>query len=104
MMGRLIMPVERSSWLMFLIFRNDMTRDCFVLESDRFKSNVMSLWSVMMGGRLIAEQFPGMTPEQQTISRVWPFECVGKLTYCFSPKLSRQKLKSLVNERLLLSM
>ena len=97
------MPVERSSMLMFLMFRNDMTRDCFVLENDRFKSNVMSLWSVMVVAGVMAEQFPGMTPVQQTISRVWPFECVGKLTYCFSPKLSKQKLKSLVSGWLLLS-
>lgn len=42
-----------------------------------------------------ALQFRGTRPEQQIMSKICPVECVGKLIYCCSPKLSRQEVEVL---------
>lgn len=69
-----------------------MERAAEVLGGGRWILKVINLWSELGCSR--AEKFMGLSPEQQTRSRVWPFECVGKSMSCFRPKLLRQEVKS----------
>ena len=59
----------------------------------------MTLKDITLGSEMDkseAQQFRGVTPEQQIRSRMCPLECVGKSICCCCPKLSRHEVKSFV--------
>ena len=89
MLGRLAVPESRAAGRMDLMLRKEIVRNSVTLTL-----NEVSLWSEM--GRSNAAQLDGVTPEQQSRSREWPFEWVGKLINCRKSKLSRHDIKSLV--------
>lgn len=64
--------------------------------SVKFKLNETSMWSDILGPKSTAEQFEGVTPEQQNKSKIWPLGLVVKSTWCCRPKLSKQEVKLLV--------
>ena len=94
MLGRLAIPESRAAGSINLMLRKEIVRSSFVLNSVTLTLNELSLWSEM--GRSNAAQLEGVTPEQQSRSREWPFEWVGKLINCCKSKLSRHDIKSLV--------
>ena len=68
MEGKHSIPVWRSVMLMFFILRKDMVRGGLDLDNVRLKLNETSMWSEM--GRQTAEQLRGVTPVQQTMSKI----------------------------------
>jgi len=102
LLGRLLISLERADVLIFLMLRNEMDRDIFALGSVKLTLKDTNLWSEI--GKSNAEQFRGVTPEQQIRSSICPLECVGKSIYCCNPKLSRHDVKSFVRLLLGLSM
>lgn len=59
---------------MFLILRNVMVRDSFVLWTGRCTANDTSLWSQI--GRSQVVHLGGLIPVQHIKSRMCPLECV----------------------------
>lgn len=102
MVGKLLMPWERADRSMPLIFLKVIERFCLFLYSGRLALNKTNLWSEK--GMSNTAQFLGVTPIQQTRSKMCPLECVGMSIYWCKPKLSRQDIKSLVAEFDVLSM